>query len=271
MSGTIPPHDAPAGAHGVAANVRAAIARDGFDWIVPTWPAPSAIGALSTTRAGGGAAALASSTSSAVAAQLPSAPVWLRQVHGADVIVLDNANVDDARRAPLHADAAVTRAHGIVCAVRTADCLPVLFAARDGSVVGAAHAGWRGLAAGVLEATIAALVAQRARREDLVAWLGPAIGPTAFEVGADVVDAFAATDPGSGACFVAQRDGKWLADLYALARRRLVAAGVGDVTGGDRCTVREPARFYSHRRAREAGRMATLVWIAPAGRDSTTI
>jgi YfiH family protein len=155
--------------------------------------------------------------------------------------------------------------------VATADCLPVLYAQRSGNAIGAAHAGWRGLASGVLEATIDALAAQGARPADLVAWLGPAIGPSAFEVGADVRDAFAATDPGALACFAAHREGKWLADLYALARRRLVAAGVADVHGGGWCTLGDAGRFYSYRRARDGGRMATLVWIAPANAADTTI
>jgi hypothetical protein len=162
---------------------------------------------------------------------------------------------------PPVADAAVTRERGVVCAVLTADCLPVLFADRAGRAVGIAHAGWRGLAAGVLEATIAALAAQGVAPADLLVWLGPAIGPAAFEVGADVVAAFRATDPGAAASFVPQAGGKWHADLHALARRRLAAAGIGSVAGNVLCTYADPARFYSYRRERETGRMAAIVWL----------
>ena len=157
------------------------------------------------------------------------------------------------------ADAAVARGSGTVCAVLTADCVPVLFTDLAGSVVAAAHAGWRGLAAGVLEATLAAM---RVEPSEVLVWLGPAIGPRAFEVGADVLAAHAATDSGASACFTPFRSGKWLADLYGLARRRLARAGVTAVCGGDRCTFTESAVFHSYRRdgAAAAGRMATLIW-----------
>jgi YfiH family protein len=274
-----------AGSAGGATPLAERLARAGLDWIVPGWPAPAHVGAFSTTRSGGAsagpdatmdlrlpnAAQMSAEASAALAenrrrldAFLPSPPVWLAQVHGARVAVLDAPGVAAARAAPPVADAAVTRERGIVCAVRTADCLPVLFADRAGTVVGAAHAGWRGLAAGVLEATVAALATLGGAPRDLVAWLGPAIGPAAFEVGRDVRDAFAASDPESIRSFAPAGDGKWLADLYALARRRLAAAGVHDVGGGGLCTVADAARFYSHRRARDAARMATLVWLAPA-------
>ena len=141
---------------------------------------------------------------------LPSAPVWLAQVHATQVVQVDRDNVADLLASPPTADAAVTRAHGIVLGVRTADCLPVLFADRGGTVIGAAHAGWRGLAGGVLECTLRAMDAPA---RDIVAWLGPAIGPRMFEVGADVFDAFCATDPGAASCFAPHCDGKWLADL----------------------------------------------------------
>jgi purine-nucleoside/S-methyl-5'-thioadenosine phosphorylase / adenosine deaminase len=157
----------------------------------------------------------------------------------------------------------VTRERAIVCAVQTADCMPVLFADRRGTAVGAAHAGWRGLAAGVLDATIAALAALGARRDDLSVWLGPAIGPRAFEVGRDVRDAYIAVDPGAAECFAPKGPDKWLADLYGLARRRLAAAGIHDVHGGDFCTLTETTRFHSYRRDRAAGRMATVIWLAP--------
>ena len=143
--------------------------------------------------------------------------------------------------------------------VRTADCLPVLFADRGGTVIGAAHAGWRGLAAGVLEATLQAMDTQT---REIVAWLGPAIGPRMFEVGGDVFDAFCATDSGAASCFAPHRDGKWLADLYGLAKRRLRRSGVTNVAGGGHCTMTESERFFSWRRDKGPGRMATLVWLA---------
>jgi hypothetical protein len=268
----------------VADTLAAGLAAAGLDWIVPAWPAPPDVGALATTRAGGigagpaatldlGVAALATGGTSAATVQnrrrltafLPSPPVWLDQVHGTAVAVLDAATVAAARAAPPVADAAVTSERGIVCAVRTADCLPVLFANRRGGAVGVAHGGWRGLAGGVLEATVSALATLGARPGDLVAWFGPAIGPNAFEVGSDVRDAFSARDPGATQCFAPLREGKWHADLYRLARRRLAAAGVHDVHGGDFCTFSDATRFHSYRRERAAGRMATLVWLAPNG------
>jgi len=282
MTGTGAAEDAAAAT--VAAALTARLATAGLDWIVPDWPAPAHVGALSTTRAGGvnlaaaatlelrlaTGAATSAETESALTrnrhrldAFLPAPPVWLAQVHGTGVAVLDGATLAGARAVPPVADAAVTRERGIVCAVRTADCLPVLFADRAGTVAGVAHAGWRGLAAGVLEATVAALAALGGAPHDLVAWFGPAIGPAAFEVGDEVRAAFAASDPDSRGCFAPAGEGKWRADLYALARRRLATAGVHDVSGGGWCTVADAARFYSHRRARDAARMATLVWLAP--------
>ncbi len=261
----------------------ARLAAAGLDWIVPDWPAPAAVGALSTTRSGGVRRRGRRSTSGSPArcapaptradavrhnrrrldAFLPSSPVWLDQVHGPGVAVLDAASAAAARAQPPVADAAVTRERGVVCAALTADCLPVLFADRRGRAVGVAHAGWRGLAAGVLEATVAALDRLGAPAGDLCAWLGPAIGPRAFEVGADVRDAFVAADADAVACFVAHGPGKWHADLYGLARRRLAAAGVHAVHGGEHCTWSDGARFFSYRRDRDSGRMATLVWLAP--------
>ena len=193
---------------------------------------------------------------------LPSAPRWLRQVHGTGVVRFGA----DARDDEPEADAAVTDTPGVVLAILTADCLPVVFAADDGSELGAAHAGWRGLAAGVLEATVAALRTPPSR---LLAWLGPAAGPQAYEVGAEVYDAFVARDAGAAEAFAATRPGHWRVDLYALARRRLAAAGVTRVSGGGLCTITDAARFFSHRRDRRTGRMATLVWrdVPDAGRD----
>jgi len=257
----------------------------GLDWIVPDWPAPVRVGALVTTRRGGvsagplaamnlgrkgrdEASALAENRRR-LAAFLPSPPIWLDQVHGTAVATLTRETA--FLPAPV-ADAAVTRERDVVCAILTADCLPVLFADRAGVAVGIAHAGWRGMAAGVLEATIAALSDLGARREDLMAWLGPAIGSTRFEVGADVRDAFCADDDGAAACFTplperaARRytsvPAKWHADLYGLARRRLTRSGVTRVSGGGGCTFTDEARFFSHRRDPQTGRMAATVWLA---------
>ena len=186
-------------------------------------------------------------------ARLPSAPHWLKQVHGVDVVRCETgSNGDEAI-----ADASVTSTPGVVLTILTADCLPVVIAAEDGCEVAAAHAGWRGLAAGVLEATVAAM---RTPPERVLAWLGPAAGPHAYEVGEEVFRAFVGHDPASIAAFVAARPGHWRVDLYALARMRLAQAGVPRVHGGDRCTISEPQHFFSHRRDARTGRMATLVW-----------
>lgn len=191
-------------------------------------------------------------------AQLPSAPHWLRQVHGNGVVRLEG----DVFSNEPEADAAVTSTPGVVLAILTADCLPVLFAAKDGSEVGAAHAGWRGLAAGVLEATVAGM---RTPADQLVAWLGPAAGPQKYEVGVEVYDAFVAHDWSAGHAFASTRPNHWNVDLYALARRRLGKAGVHahDIHGGALCTIGDPQSFYSHRRDQRTGRMASLVWMDP--------
>jgi hypothetical protein len=238
------------------------------DWILPDWPAPPRVHALVTTRAGGVSVGECASLNLAehvgddpaavrenrarLRAHLPAEPVWLSQVHGAGVVRADAA----AAGAP--ADGAVTGAAGVVCAVMTADCLPVLLCDAAGTAVGAAHAGWRGLAAGILESTVRAMPATG----DLLAWLGPAIGPASFEVGGEVRAAFTAHDPRAGEAFLARADGKWLADIYLLARQRLAAAGVTRVFGGGADTFADP-RFFSYRRARAAGRMAALIWLAP--------
>lgn len=239
------------------------------DWIVPDWPAPARVRALMTTRSGGVSTgpyaslnlgtrvnddpAVVERNRALLASHLPEEPRWLMQVHGNRVV--DAAGL----RQPVEADAAISRTAGVVCAVMVADCLPVLLADRAGTVVGAAHAGWRGLAAGVIENTVVAMAVAPA---DLVAWLGPAIGPAAFEVGADVRDAFVAQDAGGASAFVDHKPGKWLADLFTLARRRLHAIGVNEVHGGGLCTVSDPGRFYSHRRDRVTGRMAALIWLS---------
>ena len=243
------------------------------DSVLPAnWPAPAGVHALTTLRGPAGESpppfdhfdmGLRNGDDPAVVQRnrallatglgLPSAPRWLRQVHGTTVAVEPGDDEPEA-------DAAVTRAPGTVLAILTADCLPVVLAARDGGEVAAAHAGWRGLAAGVLEATIAAM---QAPADGIVAWLGPAAGPDAYEVGQDVFDAFTTRDPGAGDAFVATRPGHWRVDLYALARRRLASAGVRDVHGGGLCTISDPARFFSHRRDQRGGRMATLAWMEP--------
>lgn len=188
---------------------------------------------------------------------LPASPLWLDQCHGTRVAVVDDGQADQ----PVpRTDAAVTRVPGRVLAVLTADCLPVLLSAHADGVIGVAHAGWRGLAAGVLENTLAAM---RVDPAAIVAWLGPAIGAGAFEVGDEVRAAFMARDAGSGSCFAAGSANKWYADLAGLARRRLAAAGVTRVCGGQWCTVSDPGRYFSYRRDGECGRMASLLWMTP--------
>lgn len=244
------------------------------------WQSPPGVGAVMTTRVGGASFAPWHALNLGdhvgdlpdhvarnrgvlqAAADLPAAPRWLRQVHGARVVLLDGLPAGE----PPEADASVATRPGIVCAVLTADCLPVLLAARDGSAVAAAHAGWRGLAAGVLEEAVGQLRERAAPGVALQAWLGPAIGPTRFEVGHDVRDAFLANDPGAQAAFSPTTGERWLCDLYQLARRRLGVAGVQDITGGGFCTYGDEARFYSHRRDVQhrrlagTGRMAALIW-----------
>lgn len=245
-------------------------------WIVPQWPVPANVRALVTTRAGGvsrgpfGAGpeggmniGLASGDEpSAVRANrerlsslLPGEPRWLRQVHGAAVVSVDE---DDA---PAEADAAVATTAQRVCVVSVADCLPVLFVDLAGRAVAAAHAGWRGLAGGVLQNTVAAL---RRRLADpgaeLMAWLGPAIGPQRFEVGGEVFEAMASRLPQAHRAFVPAPGGKQFCDLFALARQALAQAGVERVYGGGLCTYGDAARFYSYRRDRLTGRHAALIW-----------
>jgi len=192
---------------------------------------------------------------------LPSAPRWLRQVHGRHVLRFDRPSSTTAEPEPeADADAAVTSLPGTVLAILSADCLPVVFAADDASEVAAAHAGWRGLAAGVLEATLAAM---RTPRERIAAWLGPAAGPQAYEIGREVFDAFVSFDAAAERAFAATSRGHWRVDLCALARQRLVSAGMppGNIHGGGLCTISDAQRFYSHRRDGLTGRMATLAWI----------
>ena len=241
------------------------------DWIIPDWPAPANVKALITTRSGGVSLGPYASMNPAghvgddtqavlrnralLRAHLPQEPHWLQQVHGTQVLQVTL----DARDA-LEADAAVTDIPNQVCAVLTADCLPVLFCAEDGSAVAVAHAGWRGLAAGVLERAVQAMALPGAR---VLAYLGPAIGPRAFEVGAEVRAAFMAVESQAAQAFQAiEGSDKYLADLYLLARQRLAHAGVVRVYGGDFCTYSEPERFFSYRRDGATGRMAALMWLA---------
>ncbi|WP_039014153.1 peptidoglycan editing factor PgeF [Pseudomonas brassicacearum] len=237
------------------------------DWLIPDWPAPARVKACVTTRAGGVSLAPFDSLNLgdhvgddpvAVAEnrrrltdQFAITPAWLQQVHGIAVVEADPAQVAAA-------DASWTDTPGIACTAMTADCLPVLFCNRIGTRVAAAHAGWRGLASGVLEATLDSLAVPA---DEILAWLGPAIGPQAFEVGPEVREAFIAQLPQAAQAFTASPNaGKFLADIYALARLRLAARGVTAVYGGGLCTVTDP-RFFSYRRNPRTGRFASLIWI----------
>jgi hypothetical protein len=242
------------------------------EWIVPDWPAPPSVRAFSTTRPGGVSEgeygslnlglscgddpARVAENRARVRRHLPGEPCWLRQVHGIAVADLDALAPGEVPQA----DAAAVSRPGVVAAVLTADCLPVVLARGDGTRVAVAHAGWRGLSAGVLEASVQALGGDPGR---VLAWLGPAIGPGAFEVGAEVREAFLDADAGAEGAFAPLGAGKYLADLYALARRRLARAGVGQVHGGGRCTRSELEAFFSYRRVRASGRQGTFAWIAP--------
>jgi YfiH family protein len=242
-------------------------------WFEPKWPAPRGVRVVSTLRGepGGGGASKAPYACFNLgpnvgddpltvaenrrilrrAAGLPAEPAWLAQVHGVTVADLDQAGPHAA------ADAAITRRSGNVCAILTADCLPIVFATDTGDTVAAAHAGWRGLAAGVIGATVRAIAA---RPECLIAWLGPAIGVAHFEVGGEVREAFLSGDPGAGDAFRANAAGKFMADLGMLARRQLKDLGVNRIYGGGECTYARADRYFSHRRDGVTGRQATLVW-----------
>jgi YfiH family protein len=237
-------------------------------WIVPDWPAPPSVRALITTRAGGASrgayaglnlgmgsgddAGDVARNRASLRQWLPAEPLWLRQVHGTTV-----AEAGAMQDNP-EADAAVARRPGTVCAVLTADCLPLLLCDQEGTVVSAVHAGWRGLCSGVIEQTLRAMDRPP---ETLLAYLGPAIGPAAYEVGAEVREAFIAADAGSDAAFARGKPGKFHADLYALARLRLARSGVARIYGGSCCTYTERERFYSYRRDGATGRMASVIWI----------
>lgn len=245
------------------------MALDSGSCFVPDWPAPPRVKAATTTRLGGASRgpyagfnlALHVGDDPACVAQnrrwlretllLPAEPVWLEQVHGAEAVCADQAG-------PRRADAGYSHAAGVVCAVLTADCLPVLFCDAAGSRVAAAHAGWKGLLGGVLQNTVRAM-----GEGEWLAWMGPAIGPLVFEVGGDVRAAFIGRLAGAEAAFTPSgRPGHWLADLYALARLALAEAGVVRVYGGGWCTWSDAERFYSYRRDGVTGRMASLVWLA---------
>jgi purine-nucleoside/S-methyl-5'-thioadenosine phosphorylase / adenosine deaminase len=246
-------------------------------WILPDWPAAPRVRAFVTTREGGVSTGEFSSMNlggssgddadrvarnrAVVRALLPADPAYMAQVHGTTVADLD-ALIDGERGRGdgerVRADAAVTSSEGRVAVVLTADCMPIFFADRAGRRVGVAHAGWRGLSAGVIESTLAALGPDPA---DVVAWMGPTIGPAAFEVGAEVKQAFERHDPEAARAFAPHLPGKYMADLYLLARQRFARAGVREVHGGGFCTFRDTDRFFSYRRAQKSGRMGAFIWM----------
>jgi len=239
-------------------------------WLVPDWPAPARVRAFVTTRAGGVSegehASMNLGLSSGdraehvernraiVRAELPADPRYIRQVHGIDVADIDAP----APTAAITADGAVTGSPGTVATVLTADCMPLLLAARVGTRVGAVHAGWRGMAAGVIESAIDAM---RVEGPEILAWMGPTIGPDAFEVGPEVREAFVARDARAAEAFRAHTPGKFMADLYRLARQRLAARGVRAVYGGGFCTFHERDRYFSYRRVQKSGRMGAFIWV----------
>ena len=222
--------------------------------IVPEWPAPPRVRAFVTTRALGDMRKGALGRER-LRALLPAEPLWLHQVHGTRV---HDAHLARASSATLEGDSFVLREPGPVCAIQAADCMPVLLASDGGEAVGLAHAGWRGLSAGVIEATLQAMDIPPPR---VIAWLGPAIGPRVYEVGNDVRDAFVGGDADAAAAFVATRPDHWLLDLYAIARQRLARAGITRVFGGTLCTYSDRAQFFSFRRDRTSERMAALAWL----------
>ncbi|MDQ3186803.1 MAG: peptidoglycan editing factor PgeF [Pseudomonadota bacterium] len=245
------------------------------DWIAPDWPAPSNVKALFTTRNGGVSSGPYTSLNlgghvgddpstvirnrALLRRILPSEPRWLRQVHGTAPVRVD----DYDGTAPCDADAAFSQCAGNVCAVLVADCLPVLLCDHAGTVVGVIHAGWRGMVEGVIERTVSEIGQTGCIKTRIMAWLGPAIGPHHFEVGDEVRQAFVERDKKSALAFMPHHahSGKWLADLFLLARQRLIKAGVAEIYGGNTCTFSEPARFFSYRRDGNTGRMAGLIWL----------
>jgi len=248
-----------------------------LELITPRWPAPAHVKAYTTTRIGGNSQPpyhefnLADHVGDQIATvmanrqyllnflNLPTQPSWLKQIHSHQIVNLSKPN------ALRTGDAAFTTAEKTICVVLTADCLPVLFCNRAGTWIAAAHAGWRGLAAGILEVTVQSYSQSP---EDILAWLGPAIGPEAFEVGEEVRDAFLAKLPTTTLAFQATRQGHWLADLYQLARQILATQGVREIYGGEFCTYSDPTRFYSYRRDKITGRMASLIWLEQAKKNN---
>ncbi len=246
--------------------------RERIEFIVPAWPAPAHVRAVTTTRLGGvsavpfatlnlGAhvgddAGQVSENRERLRAQLqlPAEPRWLEQVHGIRIVAAGDCSPG------CEADGSFTERPGEVCVVLTADCLPLLLCDQAGRRVAAVHAGWRGLCAGVIESAVTALGGEGG---EVLAWLGPAIGPEAFEVGPEVREAFLARDPDATSAFRPGVADRWFANLYELARRRLAAAGVARVFGGTHCTHGEPEKFFSFRRDGRTGRMATLIWMEP--------
>lgn len=245
------------------------------DWIIPDWPAPHNVKALFTSRNGGVSSGINGTYASLnlgthvndsladVACNrallhryLPAEPKWLKQVHGTLPIWIERTTA-----ATPEGDAVLSRKHGMVCAVMVADCLPVFLCDATGTTVGIVHAGWRGLAGGIIERSIAAM---QVDHEQLMAWLGPAIGPDYFEVGADVYETFIQHDEQAAQAFMLKDNNyekKWLADIFLLARQRLVSIGVTEIYGGGICTFSNPERFFSYRRDGETGRMAALIWL----------
>ena len=252
-----------------------------IDCIIPDWPAPKHVKALFTTRRGGVSSNCANGAFATfnlgmhvndlpadveknralLQKYLPGAPKWLEQVHGTRPVWMEQAAEPPATE---KGDAALSRQYNTVCAIMVADCLPVFLCDTHGSVVGVVHAGWRGLAAGIIEQSITALEVDRSK---LIAWLGPAIGPDHFEVGEDVRTAFVTHDPSTAGAFAAktrppgQTNKKWSANIFQLARRRLENAGVTQIFGGGICTYSDAARFFSYRRDNATGRMAALIWL----------
>jgi YfiH family protein len=239
-------------------------------WIVPDWPAPPRVRAFVTTRHGGVSRGEYASMNlgatsgdeprdvarnrAIVRGHLPTEPRWMAQVHGVEVADLDRIAPDAAPRA----DAAVTGSRGNVGVVLAADCMPLFLCDAEGKRVAVAHAGWRGMAGGVIENAVGAMAVDPVQ---VIAWMGPAIGPQAFEVGAEVRAAFLACDGGADEAFKPHTPGKYLADLYALARRRLARAGVSSVHGGGFCTLSDTERFFSYRRVQASGRMGAFIWM----------
>jgi YfiH family protein len=240
------------------------------DWITPDWPTPPNVRSLFTTRTGGLSRGTYTSLNlgdhvgddpstvnqnrSLLQAILPSEPRWLKQVHGIRAVRADDYDCE------VGSDAAFSESPGTVCAVLTADCLPVFLCDTDGLRVGIAHAGWRGLSAGVIECAIKAMGGEGSR---IMAWLGPAIGPNHFEVGEEVLESFIGQDRDCSPAFTACGPGKWTADIFQLARNRLINSGVTSIYGGGICTFSDPTRFFSYRRDGTTGRMAGLIWLTP--------